>query len=348
MPRRLPIDQLGDCLRWALPRYGADRSDWIMRRLAEPLARAAVSETVAAEIRNECGEYQAVAVAIRGAAATAELLVLQVAEVASADIRRVAPSLQDLANRVLSPLLDDLSGYGVRFLQANCDEVDQATMLAAVGFQRIADVALMSLPAERFSVARRRLGFATPANGQHWLPLAELGDRGQSILAQLLAETFIETEDCPRLNHFLSGDRWAEVFLAAPTFDPELTSLLRDESGWAGCLLLSRHRRTDHPPVSAMALPTDMNAPIPDTDEPAITPESLPEAIELVYMGVIPSHRGRGWGSLAVTETLRVAEAVGAARVVLAVDLRNRPAASIYRRAGWSEMLRESVWGMGL
>jgi ribosomal protein S18 acetylase RimI-like enzyme len=65
---------------------------------------------------------------------------------------------------------------------------------------------------------------------------------------------------------------------------------------------------------------------------------------ELVYMGVTPEARGRGLGANIVHFALNVAARGGAQRVVLAVDAANQPAVEMYRRAGFLEWERRTVF----
>ena len=59
------------------------------------------------------------------------------------------------------------------------------------------------------------------------------------------------------------------------------------------------------------------------------------DQVELVYMGLVPEARGRGWGALVARESLRIAASLGRARVVLAVDGANSPAVKAYERVGF-------------
>ena len=65
---------------------------------------------------------------------------------------------------------------------------------------------------------------------------------------------------------------------------------------------------------------------------------------ELVYMGVAPWARGKGWG----IEIVRYAEwrtaQAGRKRLVLAVDAANRPGIAMYTAAGFQAWDRRVVW----
>ncbi len=65
---------------------------------------------------------------------------------------------------------------------------------------------------------------------------------------------------------------------------------------------------------------------------------------ELVYMGVVPPARGSGLGERIVRRALAAAVEIGAQRLVLAVDAANGPALELYRRAGFVEWDRRTVY----
>ncbi len=55
---------------------------------------------------------------------------------------------------------------------------------------------------------------------------------------------------------------------------------------------------------------------------------------ELVYMGLVPEARGRGWGAKIARHAQWEAQRAGRERLVLAVDAANRPAVAMYQQAG--------------
>ena len=69
-----------------------------------------------------------------------------------------------------------------------------------------------------------------------------------------------------------------------------------------------------------------------------------PDTIELSYLGVVPSARGRGLGRQLVQLALRVAAGDGARAMTLSVDAHNEPALRLYREAGFAETERCEVF----
>jgi ribosomal protein S18 acetylase RimI-like enzyme len=91
-----------------------------------------------------------------------------------------------------------------------------------------------------------------------------------------------------------------------------------------GCIILARH-------------------PAPSTRNPArVNPACV---VELVYMGIVPEHRGRDYGQAVMAVVTEVCQQQGAERLILAVDETNAPAIAAYRRFDMLHMFRETVWG---
>ena len=72
----------------------------------------------------------------------------------------------------------------------------------------------------------------------------------------------------------------------------------------------------------------------------AATPDR--DAWEVVYLGLAPRARGRGLGAQAVAHALELARPHASA-LELAVDVRNLPAARLYRDAGFIPFDRRAV-----
>jgi ribosomal protein S18 acetylase RimI-like enzyme len=67
-------------------------------------------------------------------------------------------------------------------------------------------------------------------------------------------------------------------------------------------------------------------------------------ALELTYLGVVPSARRRGYGNQLVRRVLFDAVAMDFSTVTLSVDARNAPAMKLYARHGFVEYDRREVW----
>lgn len=72
----------------------------------------------------------------------------------------------------------------------------------------------------------------------------------------------------------------------------------------------------------------------------------IPErnSYEVVYMGILPAYRGKGYGSAVLRRGLEVAQDQVAVGLSLAVDARNTPARKLYQRFGFKEVSRRDAW----
>jgi GNAT superfamily N-acetyltransferase len=328
------LEQLNPCLQWVLAHYSIDRASWIVNRLTSHVQQGGasgifVAATSIADSADQ-GNYPAaidpdklcgVAIAIRQPGNSATLLAFQVVGDAS-------------SGEVLAPLIERLSQTGVTFIQSGCDDDGQANVLAAGGFEPLANLVMMSLEADQFAAASESAGGKEPRRDATaavtWVDLDQLGEDWRVHLSSVAGRTFIDTQDCPRLSDFRAADEIVQGYVDATHFDRRLASLMRVDGDWAGCLIL-----TSHSAPEASVSPSD--------DAP--TPPSESGAIELTYMGLVPEYRGKGLAGQLLAKTICSATANGASRVVLAVDRDNRPAAAIYQRLGWREVIGETVWG---
>ncbi len=130
----------------------------------------------------------------------------------------------------------------------------------------------------------------------------------QRNLERLIARTYAQTLDFPELDGMRDVRDVVTGYRSAGDFQPELWQYLTLDGEEAGALLLAE---------------------FPETRQ-----------LELVYMGIVPEARGRGIGAVAVSRAQAMALDRRVERMVLAVDVRNKPARDIYHRAGfrqWAE-----------
>lgn len=126
-------------------------------------------------------------------------------------------------------------------------------------------------------------------------------------LVTLTQATFEQSLDCPQLTRMTNARAILDGYIARPGFTPDLWFCLTPSTGDtedAGILILS------------------------DNEED--------EQLEVVYLGVKPSFRGRAYGAAAINQAKRLAAERGRRRLTLAVDIQNQPALDIYRAAGFT------------
>ena len=130
--------------------------------------------------------------------------------------------------------------------------------------------------------------------------------------AQLVDATYEDTLDCPAVNGVRNVDEVLQGYRATGQFDPQQWFIVRHQGEEIGCLIL-----TDYP-------------------EHAIW--------ELLYMGLLPAARGRGWGLEIVRHAQWLSGQASRSRMVLAVDAANEPALRIYAAAGFQAWDRTSAY----
>jgi ribosomal protein S18 acetylase RimI-like enzyme len=124
--------------------------------------------------------------------------------------------------------------------------------------------------------------------------------------ANVLAQTYRGTLDCPELNEVRDARQSLTHHEAAGSFSPDMWRLYRhdgDDVGDVGVLLMVER------------------------------PEQ--QAWEVVYLGVIETARRRGLARAMLFDGLQAARDAGAERLLLAVDARNAPAIQLYESLGF-------------
>lgn len=145
-------------------------------------------------------------------------------------------------------------------------------------------------------------------------PYEPLTDRPR--LAQILERSYECSLDLPAVGQWRTLDRVLEGYEGALSATNRHWWLVEFECQVVGCLLLADQ---------------------PDQDQ-----------WELVYLGLCPSVRGRGWGQHLVQFAQWSTWRAGRSKLVLAVDSANRPALAIYERAGLVRWDRQSLLLTGL
>jgi mycothiol synthase len=128
-------------------------------------------------------------------------------------------------------------------------------------------------------------------------------DPNDARLARLVESSYEQTLDCPLLNGVRSIADVLDGYRGYGVFNPKLWLIARHAGRDVGCLILADHPRHGN--------------------------------LELVYMGVVPECRGRGWGGALSCKAQWLARTLGRPRLVLAVDAANQPAIAAYVAAGF-------------
>jgi ribosomal protein S18 acetylase RimI-like enzyme len=131
-------------------------------------------------------------------------------------------------------------------------------------------------------------------------------------LAALVERTYEGTLDCISLNGIRTIDDVINGYQATGAFRHENWMLVRAANQDVGVLLLADHPKARH--------------------------------WELMYMGLAPEFRGRGWGGQITRHAQWLAGRAGVERIVVAVDAANLPAVAMYRKAGFEIWDRRTVY----
>ena len=134
----------------------------------------------------------------------------------------------------------------------------------------------------------------------------------QDRLQEVLSATYTDTLDCPQLNVLRDIEDVLAGYHATGTPRADGWWLLQCGDQDVGCLLL---------------------ADFPGNRQ-----------IELVYLGLIPTARGKGWGRLLVRYAQWFAFQATRDQLVLAVDSTNHPARTLYSDAGFVTWRQRSVF----
>ncbi len=167
------------------------------------------------------------------------------------------------------------------------------------------------------SYLRRSLNAALPEKTEiPWEVITFDSATDVNRFAQLLEQTYIETHDCPGMDGVRTGRDALLSHQLSGQFDPSRWKLYRVAERDVGILLLNDH---------------------PDQD-----------SWEVVYTGVVPAARGKGYGRAMLIDGLTAARDAGRSGMLLAVDIRNDFAQKIYEKLGFVEVTCRAVYVLPL
>lgn len=174
-------------------------------------------------------------------------------------------------------------------------------------------------------------------------------------LVRLVDRTYAQTLDCPRLAKHRTAAETLQAYRNAPAFAPRGWFRVTQRNGGSlaqdvGVLLLGFHGAQNGDANSEDSTSRDTaseggaSGRVSDgaTSSDSVDAERL--VVELVYMGIVPTARGSGFGQRILDQAFQVAITKKAQRIILAVDQLNAPARRLYDAAGMAPMLSESVW----
>jgi ribosomal protein S18 acetylase RimI-like enzyme len=137
-------------------------------------------------------------------------------------------------------------------------------------------------------------------------------DADLSLFQQTLLRTYDDTMDCPEISGVRSVEEALAGHRAQGVYDPDRWWLALDDGEPVGVLILTE---------------------MPESGD-----------WDVAYMGVVPEARRRGFGREVLLKALTEARAAGVGRVLLSVDVRNRPALELYRGMGFEPYESRAVY----
>jgi len=223
----------------------------------------------------------------------------------------------------VSPVLDDhgvddlsqvirhawvqVAGRNIQLGQALLDSSQQMERKALIqaGFVELAALSYLERPLPAAGGSTR---VEPPSNWPEGVSVETWQDSMRDEVMALLPRTYEQTLDCPGLRGLRQIDDVLDGHRAAGEFDPALWFMLRDGSRPIGVLMLNPGRAHD--------------------------------TIELVYLGLAPEARRRGMGARLLAHGLSRLTGRRERTITLAVDEQNAPAIALYRRFGFTRVLR--------
>ena len=185
----------------------------------------------------------------------------------------------------------------------------EARLFEQSGFERLATLAYLQRD------LKRDLRGEPPGDAAPPWPAGALLDAeaaGDDLIGEAIAQSYIDTRDCPRLVGSRTMPEVVAGHRGTGTYDPATWWVLRLDGAVAGSVLVNRLQETGHH--------------------------------ELVYLGVSPDFRGRGLGAALLDHALASVGQRGGRSMFCAVDQQNLPAVRLYRSRGFTTHTRKVAW----
>lgn len=206
------------------------------------------------------------------------------------------------AGELIELLCNELRERDVLLAQTLLDPPDTASqsLFAARGFTRMSELIYVS------GEPRRKQSAPPLPGGLQWLSYSPAT---HELFKQTIAASYEQSLDCPALNGMREMDDVIAGHKSAGEFDASLWRLLYRPASTTG------------------GTPTPLGVLL-------LSPISLADAVELVYLGLVPAARGQKLGDLMVKQALATTLERKLNRLTLAVDAQNAPALRLYFRNG--------------
>lgn len=211
-----------------------------------------------------------------------------------------------IEDALVSAVCGWLRSRGVKVCQSFASEAERDDLAALVrhGFR----------PVTQLTHMRRDIDPDRGADADEAFALAfeQVTPGTQAAFAATLLATYAGSLDCPEVAGTRTPDELLDGFRGPLTMQPAWWYLARRAGEPVGVVLFEAGTE--------------------------------PGGLELSYLGLTPTARGRGWGDELVRFALGIAAADRCHILSLSVDVRNDPARRLYRRHGFRELDRRDVY----
>jgi len=225
------------------------------------------------------------------------------------------PQTYDLQTQVIYSLLQWAVDQGNNFVQIILEPGDRPRekICSQMGFRQLTDLIYLHRSSDN-----QPTNYAPPDNIS-WLTYDK---SNHSLLKRLITQTLEDSLDSPELKKLRKLEDIISSLKAADRFEPSYCRLLKFKEPTKSDAM----NRQDEP-AGVLLL--------------ALTPQR--DAIEIIYLGVVPKMRGKGLGKVLLSEAVNCAEQIGVKSVLVSIDCRNKPASKLYEKFGFKSLLRRSV-----
>ncbi|WP_146577684.1 GNAT family N-acetyltransferase [Neorhodopirellula pilleata] len=231
------------------------------------------------------------------------------------------------ADGLREKLLALFATHQIKFVQWATDPVSQAENMIDIpwwprhmGFAQVGTLDYLAIDADE-STGNFGGTVSEPVPPITLETVAQADAAQRERFERLVTETYRGSLDCPSLESYRTTDEIIQSYRCVSSYAPDLWFTVHvDDSEPVGCFMLARHRNSQNDEL----------------------------VLELVYMGVVPQHRGHGLGRRIMDQIARIGHDQNAVRLVLAVDRDNHPAQDAYRRFGMKPLFQETVWAASI
>jgi ribosomal protein S18 acetylase RimI-like enzyme len=234
---------------------------------------------------------------------------LQPGKIATIWPPRVDAEDKQLGPRLAAAILQFAASRGVRVAQAMVavDDVPATDWLKTAGMSPASEIlSLAWLAPPTMTFALLKSSSVQPHRIEHYQPISD-----RERMERVLAETFVGTHDCPAIDGVRTISDVLRGYQAAGVSQSRHWYFVRHDQCDVGCLLLAQ--------------------------------DIAPNDMELVYMGLAPRWRGRGWGTALARYAQELTVRAGRQCLLTTVDVDNTAARRVYDGAGFTQWGRHQV-----